>query len=82
MVDLATSDYWGVSLDHTGSHKSYRPVTSLSFKLNWNITGYNPLYFHLTNVMLHGLVTLLYIKLVTMLPSSSKTVAHVAGKYC
>ena len=26
---LLTSDYWGVPLSHAGSHKSYRPLTTL-----------------------------------------------------
>ena len=77
--DLVTSDYWGVSLSHSGSHKSYRPLTSLSFKINWLLTGSSPFYFHLTNVILHGIVTYLFIKLVTTLPRVTKTVTLVSG---
>ena len=72
------SDYWGVPLSHSGSHKSYRPLTSLSFKLNWSLTGSEPYYFHLTNVVLHGLVTFLFSRLVSSL-SPQAGLGEVAG---
>uniref|UniRef100_A0A8C9N449 dolichyl-phosphate-mannose--protein mannosyltransferase n=2 Tax=Serinus canaria TaxID=9135 RepID=A0A8C9N449_SERCA len=40
------------------SHKSYRPLCVLTFKLNILLAGMNPLYFHAVNVILHCLVTL------------------------
>ncbi|XP_062051007.1 protein O-mannosyl-transferase TMTC1 isoform X4 [Lepus europaeus] len=40
------------------SHKSYRPLCVLTFKLNILLTGMNPFYFHAVNVVLHCLVTL------------------------
>nr|XP_015091213.1 protein O-mannosyl-transferase TMTC1 isoform X3 [Vicugna pacos] len=40
------------------SHKSYRPLCVLTFKLNTFLTGMNPFYFHAVNVVLHCLVTL------------------------
>ncbi|XP_011789489.1 PREDICTED: transmembrane and TPR repeat-containing protein 1 isoform X2 [Colobus angolensis palliatus] len=40
------------------SHKSYRPLCVLTFKLNIFLTGMNPFYFHAVNVILHCLVTL------------------------
>jgi len=64
---LLQSDFWGVPLSHTGSHKSYRPLTSLSFRCNWLLTGPHPFYFHLTNILLHGLVTLLFTRLASSL---------------
>ena len=59
---LLQSDFWGVPLSHSGSHKSYRPLTSLSFKINWMLTGPSPLFFHATNVLLHGIVTFIYMQ--------------------
>ena len=79
LVDLLTHDYWGVSLSHSGSHKSYRPVTSLSFKLNWLLTGASPFHFHLTNVLLHGVVTWLVTRLASLLPGVSGPMAIVTG---
>ncbi|XP_044290019.1 protein O-mannosyl-transferase TMTC1 isoform X3 [Varanus komodoensis] len=40
------------------SHKSYRPLCILTFKLNILLAGMNPFYFHAVNVVLHCLVTL------------------------
>uniref|UniRef100_A0A8C3TKQ7 dolichyl-phosphate-mannose--protein mannosyltransferase n=1 Tax=Catharus ustulatus TaxID=91951 RepID=A0A8C3TKQ7_CATUS len=40
------------------SHKSYRPLCILTFKLNILLAGMNPFYFHAVNVILHCLVTL------------------------
>ncbi|XP_074795377.1 protein O-mannosyl-transferase TMTC1 isoform X2 [Natator depressus] len=40
------------------SHKSYRPLCVLTFKLNILLAGMNPFYFHAVNVTLHCLVTL------------------------
>ncbi|XP_027536432.1 transmembrane and TPR repeat-containing protein 1 isoform X1 [Neopelma chrysocephalum] len=39
------------------SHKSYRPLCVLTFKLNILLAGMNPFYFHAVNVILHCLVT-------------------------
>ncbi|XP_062991034.1 protein O-mannosyl-transferase TMTC1 isoform X1 [Elgaria multicarinata webbii] len=40
------------------SHKSYRPLCILTFKLNILLAGMDPFYFHAVNVALHCLVTL------------------------
>ena len=72
LSSLLTSDFWGVPLLHTGSHKSYRPLTSLSFKLDWLLAPASPFQFHLTNLLLHALVThLFHTLLLSLLPSSS-----------
>lgn len=36
------NDFWGTLLTHSGSHKSYRPLCTLSFRLNHAIGGLNP----------------------------------------
>ncbi|XP_063530696.1 protein O-mannosyl-transferase TMTC1-like [Cydia strobilella] len=36
-----------------GSHKSYRPLTTLTFRLNYLFSGLSPWYWHLTNACLH-----------------------------
>lgn len=51
-------DYWGTPIQSEHSHKSYRPLTSLSFRLDNLLWGLQPFYYHLTNVLLHILVTL------------------------
>ncbi|XP_028748235.2 protein O-mannosyl-transferase TMTC1 isoform X3 [Peromyscus leucopus] len=52
------NDFWGKGLADSTSHKSYRPLCVLSFRLNIFLTGMDPFYFHVVNVILHYLVTL------------------------
>ncbi|XP_011743802.2 protein O-mannosyl-transferase TMTC1 isoform X4 [Macaca nemestrina] len=55
---IFTNDFWGKGMAENTSHKSYRPLCVLTFKLNIFLTGMNPFYFHAVNVILHCLVTL------------------------
>ena len=57
--NLFINDFWGTPLSHSGSHKSYRPLCSLTFRLNALISGLNPYSFHLVNVSLHAISTYL-----------------------
>ncbi|XP_017660092.1 PREDICTED: transmembrane and TPR repeat-containing protein 1 [Lepidothrix coronata] len=51
------NDFWGKRMAENTSHKSYRPLCVLTFKLNILLAGMNPFYFHAVNVILHCLVT-------------------------
>ncbi|XP_054845092.1 protein O-mannosyl-transferase TMTC1 [Eublepharis macularius] len=53
------NDFWGKGMGENTSHKSYRPLCVLTFKLNILLAGMNPFCFHAVNVGLHCLVTLL-----------------------
>ena len=57
---LLTNDYWGRSMGDERSHKSYRPLTVATFKLNALLHGYNPAGFHVVNVILHALVCVIF----------------------
>nr|CAD7441523.1 unnamed protein product [Timema bartmani] len=58
--NLLHNDFWGTRLTHNHSHKSYRPLTVLSFRWNyWMSEGLKPWGFHVTNVLLHCLVSVL-----------------------
>ncbi|KAA0190184.1 hypothetical protein HAZT_HAZT005264 [Hyalella azteca] len=60
ILQLFLNDFWGTPLTHSGSHKSYRPLTVLSFRLNYLLGGFEPLTYHATNVLLHVLATFLF----------------------
>ena len=61
IVDVFNNDFWGTNIFHNNSHKSYRPLTVLTFRLNYWFTGdLNPFIFHLTNVIVHTVVCILY----------------------
>ena len=72
--ELLKRDFWGTPLTEPQSHKSFRPVTTLTFRLNWLLAnGRNTQWpsststttttttfgFHVVNVILHGIVTAL-----------------------
>ncbi|XP_016390792.1 transmembrane and TPR repeat-containing protein 1-like [Sinocyclocheilus rhinocerous] len=56
---IFTNDFWGKRMADNTSHKSYRPLCILTFKLNILLGGMTPFYFHLVNVFLHCMVTVL-----------------------
>lgn len=64
-----TRDFWGQEMKEAASHKSFRPITTLTLRLNYLYETSRPAFiesgekhpptfsFHLINVILHGLVT-------------------------
>eukprot|EP00066_Takifugu_rubripes_P025298 XP_011614564.1 PREDICTED: transmembrane and TPR repeat-containing protein 1 isoform X3 [Takifugu rubripes] len=56
---IFSDDFWGKPMSDNTSHKSYRPLCILTFKLNVLLHGMNPFYFHVTNLLLHCAVTCL-----------------------
>ncbi|KAF6722281.1 Transmembrane and TPR repeat-containing protein 1 [Oryzias melastigma] len=56
---IFSNDFWGKKMADNTSHKSYRPLCVLTFKLNVVFGGLTPLYFHLVNVCLHICATCL-----------------------
>uniref|UniRef100_UPI00358ED8E0 protein O-mannosyl-transferase TMTC3 n=1 Tax=Myxine glutinosa TaxID=7769 RepID=UPI00358ED8E0 len=61
LVNLFRNDFWGTPMSEERSHKSYRPMTVLTFRLNYLFSGLNPAPYHLANCVLHWLVCLLYL---------------------
>ncbi|OQR69138.1 transmembrane and TPR repeat-containing protein [Tropilaelaps mercedesae] len=56
---LFLNDFWGTPMHKEHSHKSYRPLTVFTFRLNYALHGLQPLGYHLTNVLLHAGVSCL-----------------------
>ncbi|GAX24270.1 hypothetical protein FisN_4Lh027 [Fistulifera solaris] len=64
-TEVATRDFWGTPMATPQSHKSFRPITTLTFRFNWllsehlgtNGTDTHTIGFHVVNVGLHGIVT-------------------------
>ena len=48
-------------MDSAKSHKSYRPLTVATFRLNHVFHGMDPVAFHATNVGIHALVCALFL---------------------
>jgi hypothetical protein len=51
--DLFRHDFWGQDITDVASHKSYRPLTVLSYRLNFYLTALAPFGFHVGNVMIY-----------------------------
>ena len=62
-VDLLQNDFWGTPMSDPDSHKSYRPLTVATFRLNYMLHELQPLGYHLVNVLLHSAVCYLYVLL-------------------
>lgn len=59
---LLNNDFWGGSMTREVSHKSYRPLTVLSYRyLNYAISELHPFSYHFVNVLLHGVVCVLFL---------------------
>ncbi|KAK1790404.1 hypothetical protein P4O66_014311 [Electrophorus voltai] len=59
-MNILYNDFWGTLLTHSGSHKSFRPLCTLSFRFNYALGGLEPWGYHLLNVGLHCCVTSLF----------------------
>ncbi|KAL2712405.1 protein O-mannosyl-transferase TMTC4-like isoform X1 [Vespula squamosa] len=58
--EIFKNDFWGTKLSHKGSHKSYRPLTILTFRMQYWIRGYlDSQDFHIVNIILHIIVCVL-----------------------
>ena len=58
------NDFWGGHMSRSESHKSYRPLTVLTFRcINFWLSGLQPFSYHLLNVLLHCAASLLFLLL-------------------
>lgn len=75
-VNIFRNDFWGTPLSSSNSHGSYRPLCTISFRLNHWISGFHPFGYHLTNVILHAVATILVLQTArVLLPGKAPTVA-------
>ncbi|XP_029460365.1 protein O-mannosyl-transferase TMTC4 isoform X1 [Rhinatrema bivittatum] len=66
--DLWIHDFWGTKLSSNVSHKSYRPLTVLTFRINYILAGgYHPVGFHVVNIILHCIVSVLMLDVFSIL---------------
>ncbi len=58
-TQLWQDDFWGEPMSSPISHKSYRPITVLTFRLNYILHKLEPFGYHVVNVGLHIVATVL-----------------------
>ncbi|KAG8439538.1 hypothetical protein GDO86_005660 [Hymenochirus boettgeri] len=59
---LFQNDFWGTPMSEERSHKSYRPLTVLTFRLNYLFSELNAVSYHLLNLILHAVVCVVFLK--------------------
>ena len=59
--NIFANDFWGRKLLSPKSHKSYRPLCTLTFRLNYIFCGMNAFGYHLVNLCLHIAVCNLFL---------------------
>ncbi|XP_051564755.1 protein O-mannosyl-transferase TMTC4-like isoform X2 [Myxocyprinus asiaticus] len=68
LSNIWKNDFWGSNLSSNSSHKSYRPLTVLTFRINYLLAGgLYPVGFHMLNIALHCLISVLMIDVFAML---------------
>ena len=56
--DVFQHDFWGGSMSRVESHKSYRPLTVLTYRyFNFHFSGLEPYGYHVVNVLLHAVAS-------------------------
>ena len=79
LLNILSKDFWGKPMSSNRSHKSYRPLCVLTFRMNYAIHGLDPFGYHAVNVVLHGLVCLLYTFMCDVVAFKSNVLAFIAG---
>ncbi|XP_045491997.1 protein O-mannosyl-transferase TMTC1-like [Colias croceus] len=54
VLRIFKDDFWGTPMSDVHSHKSYRPLTTLTFRLNYTLCGLTAWWWHAVNVSLHA----------------------------
>lgn len=60
LSQIFSRDFWGRPIASPTSHKSYRPVTTFTFWINYEIHGTSTFGYHVGNIFLHTVATVLF----------------------
>ncbi len=60
LAQVLKNDFWGKPMSSPLSHKSYRPLTVLTFRLNYALHALRPRGYHAVNMAMHAAATLLF----------------------
>ncbi|KRT79189.1 hypothetical protein AMK59_8650 [Oryctes borbonicus] len=74
LINVFKNDFWGTDVSLNTSHKSYRPITILTYRLNMFLSGsvLSPFHFHLTNVILYIVLCVLLYPMLRMFIKTQK----------
>lgn len=57
---LFLNDFWGTPMSQESSHKSYRPLTVLTYRWNFSLAALKPWSYHAVNIILHAVAVVLF----------------------
>ncbi|NXA36896.1 TMTC3 protein, partial [Eudromia elegans] len=78
LKNLFQNDFWGTPMSEERSHKSYRPLTVLTFRLNYLFSELNAVSYHFLNLVFHVMVCIIFLKVCKLfLDSRSSVVASL-----
>ncbi|XP_063165027.1 protein O-mannosyl-transferase TMTC3 [Candoia aspera] len=76
--NLFLNDFWGTPMSEERSHKSYRPLTVFTFRLNYLFSELNAISYHFLNVIFHAVVCIIFLKVCKLfLDNKSSLVASL-----
>ncbi|XP_026549363.1 transmembrane and TPR repeat-containing protein 3 [Notechis scutatus] len=76
--NLFLNDFWGTPMSEERSHKSYRPLTVFTFRLNYLFSELNAISYHFLNVIFHAIVCIIFLKVCKLfLDNKSSLVASL-----
>ncbi|XP_049938787.1 protein O-mannosyl-transferase TMTC1-like [Schistocerca serialis cubense] len=79
LPDVFRNDFWGTPMADASSHKSYRPLTTLTFRATYWLVGAAPAWFHASNVLLHAAASLLFARACCAVAGLAPAFAALAG---
>ncbi|KAF4661046.1 Protein O-mannosyl-transferase tmtc2 [Perkinsus chesapeaki] len=78
-ADLNSRDFWGLNMFDGGwTHKSFRPITTITYRWNYLLHGLESSGFHITNLLIHMVVSFLMVPLCTTV-LRAPTILSVTG---
>jgi len=72
------ADFWGVPLNHSLTHKSWRPATVLLFRVIYLIFGATATAFHTLSLVAHCIVTVIVFHLAPRIGLSKESATSAA----
>ena len=80
---LFENDFWGTPMASKLSHKSYRPLTVITYRLNHVLAGgFNAHAFHVVNLVLHTVNCVLLLRVFSIFfAASNKVDGNCVGSY-
>ena len=77
--DLSLAGIVKIFKEDRGLYANYHPLTTLSLAVNYSISGISPAWYHLTNLFIHLVNTLLVFLFIFLLPGRKVIAAAIAA---